>query len=47
VRNGSDAKEKVITRDGARIATWVVPTNEELMIAQKTKSIVEAPVGAG
>ena len=47
VRNGSDAREKVITQDGARIAAWVVPTNEELMIAQKTKSIVEAQVGAG
>jgi acetate kinase len=41
VRNGSDAKEKVITRDGSRIAAWVVPTNEELMIARKTKTIVE------
>jgi acetate kinase len=47
VRNGSDAKEKVITKDGSRIATWVVPTNEELMIAQKTKTIVEAQVNAG
>ena len=40
-RNSSAAKEKVITRDGSRICTWVVPTNEELMIARKTKSIVE------
>jgi acetate kinase len=47
VRNGSDAREKVITQDGSRIAAWVVPTNEELMIAQKTKSIVEAQVSAG
>jgi acetate kinase len=47
VRNGSDAKEKIVTQDGSRIAAWVVPTNEELMIAQKTKSIVEAQVGAG
>ena len=43
VRNASDAKEKVITRDGSRIAAWVVPTNEELSIAQKTKAIIEAP----
>jgi acetate kinase len=47
VRNGSDAKEKVITLDSSRIAAWVVPTNEELMIAQKTKSIVEEQVNAG
>jgi acetate kinase len=47
VRNGSDAKEKVITRDGARIAAWVVPTNEELMIARKTKAIVDGMGSAG
>jgi acetate kinase len=47
VRNGSDAREKVITGEGSRIAAWVVPTNEELMIAQKTKTIVEAQVSAG
>jgi acetate kinase len=40
-RNSSPAKEKVITRDGSRICAWVIPTNEELMIAQKTKAIVE------
>jgi acetate kinase len=41
VRNNSDAKEKVITSDTSRIAAWVVPTNEELSIAQKTKATVE------
>jgi acetate kinase len=40
-RNSSDAKEKVITKDGSRISAWVVPTNEELMIALKTKAIVQ------
>ena len=47
VRNGSDAKEKLVTTDGSRIAAWVVPTNEELVIAKKTKTIVESQVGAG
>jgi acetate kinase len=47
VRNGSDAKEKVVTRDGSRIAAWVVPTNEELMIAKKTKAIVEQQDSTG
>ena len=47
VRNASDAKEKVVTRDGSRIAGWVVPTNEELSIAQKTKTIIESQVSAG
>jgi acetate kinase len=46
VRNGSDAKEKVITTDGSRIAAWVVPTNEELSIAQKTKATVESEARA-
>jgi acetate kinase len=41
VRNGSDVKEKLITTDGSRLAAWVVPTNEELSIAQKTKTIIE------
>jgi acetate kinase len=45
VRNASDAKEKVVTTDGSRIAAWVVPTNEELSIAQKTKAIVESGTG--
>jgi acetate kinase len=44
-RNSSPAKEKVITRDGSRICAWVVPTNEELMIARKTKAIVEQERG--
>jgi acetate kinase len=47
VRNGSDAKEKVITTDGSRIAAWVVPTNEELSIARKTRAIVESELKAG
>ena len=40
-RNSSNDKEKLITRDGSRISVWVVPTNEELMIARKTKAVVE------
>ncbi|MBN2574341.1 MAG: acetate kinase [Deltaproteobacteria bacterium] len=47
VRNGSDAKEKVITTDTSRLAAWVVPTNEELSIAQKTRAIVESQLRAG
>jgi len=46
-RNASDAREKVITTEGSRIAVWVVPTNEELMIAQKTQAIVESEMSAG
>lgn len=39
--NASDAREKVITRAGSRLPAWVVPTNEELSIAQKTRGIIE------
>jgi acetate kinase len=46
-RNSSDTKEKVITKDGSRVSAWVVPTNEELMIARKTKAIVEGGAEAG
>jgi len=46
-RNTSDTREKVITTEGSRIAVWVVPTNEELMIAQKTRAIVESEMSAG
>jgi acetate kinase len=31
-----------ITADGARLPVWVVPTDEELMIARDTRAIVEA-----
>jgi len=40
-RNSSGPAEKLISKDGSRVAAWVVPTNEELMIARKTKAIVE------
>jgi acetate kinase len=46
-RNQSEAREKVITRDGSRIAAWVVPTNEELMIANKTAAIVAEMAKSG
>jgi acetate kinase len=31
-----------ITRDGARLAAWVVPTDEELLIARDTVRVVRA-----
>jgi acetate kinase len=30
----------VITRPGSRIPVWVIPTNEEAMIAQHTLAII-------
>jgi acetate kinase len=40
-RNSSGPAEKLISKDSSRVAAWVIPTNEELMIARKTKDIVE------
>jgi acetate kinase len=40
-RNAAKVKEKVITRDGSPVKALVVPTNEELMIALKTRAVVE------
>ena len=31
-----------ITREGSRVSAWVIPTNEELMIAMHTRRILEA-----
>jgi acetate kinase len=33
-------EERRITRDGARLAVWVIPTNEELLIARDTVRLV-------
>jgi acetate kinase len=40
-RNLSKEKEKIITKDGSPVKALVVPTNEELMIAMKTRAVVE------
>ncbi len=39
--NESKEREKVITSAGSKVKVLVVPTNEELMIAQKTMAVVE------
>ena len=35
-------EERCITKAGSKVQAWVVPTNEELLIARDTKAIVEA-----
>jgi acetate kinase len=40
-KNSSKQKEKIITRDQSPVKALVVPTNEELSIALKTRKIVE------
>jgi acetate kinase len=44
-RNLAKEKEKIITRDGSPVKALVVPTNEELMIALKTRAVVEDALG--
>ena len=39
-KNRCRGKEQIISRDGAPVIVMVVPTNEELMIAQDTMELV-------
>ncbi len=39
----NDAGGPRISRAGARVSAWVIPTNEELMIARHTAAMLEAP----
>jgi acetate kinase len=36
----NDAGGPRISRDGSRVTAWVIPTNEELMIAQHTRRLL-------
>ena len=40
--NAGCREERCITKEGSKVQVWVVPTNEELLIARDTKAIVEA-----
>ncbi|MDO5401135.1 MAG: acetate kinase [Eubacteriales bacterium] len=42
VKNNVRGKEAVISADDSRVTVWVIPTNEELMIAQDTAELVNA-----
>jgi acetate kinase len=33
-------KEAEITKDGCKVKVWVIPTNEELVIARDTKALI-------
>ena len=39
-KNRFSGEERIISRDGAPVTVMVVPTNEELMIAQNTFALV-------
>ncbi len=41
-RNNVRGKEALISADDSKVQVWVVPTNEELMIAQDTAELVNA-----
>ena len=38
--NGNRGKEMVISTPDSKVQVWIVPTNEELMIAQDTAELV-------
>ena len=40
--NNNRGKEMVISTPNSKIQVWIVPTNEELMIAQDTAALVKA-----
>jgi acetate kinase len=39
--NGSRGEEKILTKENSKVKVLVIPTNEELIIADDTKSILE------
>jgi len=41
INNGLTGKEQIISKEGSKVKVMVVPTNEELMIAIDTQSIVD------
>ena len=40
--NNCRGKERLISTPDSKVQVWVVPTNEELMIAQDTAALVNA-----
>ena len=34
-------EEKEISKDNSKVKVWVVPTNEELMIARETANLIK------
>ncbi len=41
-KNNVRGKEAIISTDDSKVTVWVIPTNEELMIAQDTADLVKA-----
>jgi acetate kinase len=39
----NDRSARRLTREGSPVAAWVIPTNEELMIAQHTRRVLSNP----
>ena len=40
-KNNVRGKEAIISTDDSKVTVWVIPTNEELMIAQDTAELVK------
>ena len=41
-KNNTRGKEAIISADDSKVTVWVIPTNEELLIAQDTAALVNA-----
>jgi acetate kinase len=41
-KNNTRGKEALISTPDSKVQVWVIPTNEELMIAQDTAELVKA-----
>jgi acetate kinase len=43
----NEGRQKLISKAGSRVSVWVIPTNEELVIARHTGRLLGLGVGAG
>ncbi len=39
-RNNVRSEEKLVSKDSSKVKVYVIPTNEELMIAKETERLV-------
>jgi acetate kinase len=40
-RNNVRSEEKLVSKDSSKVKVYVIPTNEELMIAKETERLVK------
>ena len=40
--NASGPAERVVSAAGSRVQIWTVPTNEEIVVARQTRTVLES-----